>query len=60
MLKHIGDKEDKMELTISKLFNTMTDEDFIYVHRAGQLKRFCNALSIDLNSDPFKSKFYEA
>ena len=49
-----------MELTNSKLFNTMTDEDFIYVHRAGQLKRFCNALSIDLNSDPFKSKFYEA
>ena len=34
MSKHIGVKEDKMELTIRKLFNTMTDEDFLYVHKA--------------------------
>ena len=45
MSKLIGVKEDKMDLTISRLFNTMTDEDFMYVHRAGQLNRFCNALS---------------
>jgi hypothetical protein len=60
MSKHIGVKEDKMELTIRKLFNTMTDEDFLYVHKAGQLNRFCNALSLDLNSHNNISNEYEA
>jgi hypothetical protein len=49
-----------MELTIRKLFNTMTDEDFLYVHKAGQLNRFCNALSLDLNSHNNISNEYEA
>jgi|TARA_B100000768_G_C11266555_1_gene371363 hypothetical protein len=26
----------------------MTDEDFIAIHKAGQLKNLCQALSIDL------------
>ena len=26
----------------------MTDEDFMYVHEAGQLKSLCMALSVDL------------
>tara|TARA_B100001778_G_scaffold313226_1_gene297516 strand:- start:201 stop:350 length:150 start_codon:yes stop_codon:yes gene_type:complete len=30
------------------LFNNMTDEDFMMVHKAGQLKQLCYALSIDL------------
>ena len=60
MSKLIGVKEDKMDLTISRLFNTMTDEDFMYVHRAGQLNRFCNALSLDLNSQNKISNEYEA
>jgi hypothetical protein len=60
MSKLIGVKDDNMEFTITKLFSTMTDEDFMLVHKAGQLKKFCNALSIDLNSSPSKTKFYEA
>jgi len=32
------------------LFNTLTDEDFIAIHNAGQLKKLCLALSLDLNS----------
>jgi hypothetical protein len=30
------------------LFNHMTDEDFIAIHDAGQLKNLCSALSLDL------------
>jgi len=30
------------------LFNNMSDEDFIAVHNAGQLKNLCLALSLDL------------
>jgi hypothetical protein len=50
MLKHIEDKENKMELSTISLFNNLTDEDFIAIHNAGQLKRLCLALSLDLNS----------
>jgi hypothetical protein len=38
-----------MELSTISLFNNLTDEDFIAIHNAGQLKRLCLALSIDLN-----------
>ena len=30
------------------LFNHMTDEGFLFVHEAGQLKSLCMALSVDL------------
>jgi len=30
------------------LFNNMSDEDFIAIHEAGQLKNLCFALSLDL------------
>ncbi len=50
MLKHIEAKEDKMELSTISLFNNLTDEDFIAIHNAGQLKKLCLALSLDLNS----------
>jgi len=32
------------------LFNNMTDEDFIAIHNAGQLKSLCLALSLDIES----------
>ena len=40
MLKLIGDKEDSMDLSTLSLFNHMTDEDFLAVHNAGQLKNY--------------------
>jgi|TARA_R110000796_G_scaffold113479_1_gene225228 hypothetical protein len=32
------------------LFNSLTDEDFISIHNAGQLKAFCRALTVDLHT----------
>jgi hypothetical protein len=32
------------------LFNNLTDEDFIAIHEAGQLKSLCLALSLDIES----------
>ena len=32
------------------LFNSLTDEDFIAIHNAGQLKAFCRALTVDLHT----------
>jgi|TARA_B110000908_G_scaffold7432_1_gene9259 hypothetical protein len=39
-----------MNLNALSLFNNLTDEDFIAIHEAGQLKNLCHALSFDLNS----------
>lgn len=50
MSNFIEDKENKMQVRAITLFNNMTDEDFMYVHEAGQLKKLCMALSLDLNS----------
>ena len=50
MPKRIEDRVDKMELNTISLFNNLTDEDFMAIHHAGQLKRLCLALSLDLNS----------
>ena len=50
MSKPIRDKVSKMELSIISLFNTLTDEDLIAIHNAGQLKKLCLVLSLDLNS----------
>lgn len=61
MLKHIADKEDKMIFKVQTLFNNMSDEDFLAVHEAGQLKNLCYALSIDLQpKDNEKSTTYLA
>ena len=61
MLKLIGDKEDSMDLSTLSLFNHMTDEDFLAVHNAGQLKNMCLALSLDMQSlKDKKLKTYEA
>jgi hypothetical protein len=37
-----------MELSTIAIFNNMTDDDFMAVHNAGQLKNFCYALTLDL------------
>jgi hypothetical protein len=43
------------------LFNHMTDEDFIVIYNAGQLKNLCLALSIDLQPlTKEESKTYDA
>ena len=41
-----------MESPTLTLFNNMSDEDFIAVHKAGQLKNLCLALSLDLETTP--------
>jgi len=48
MLKRIRGKEGKMELSTISLFNHLTDEDFLAIHNAGQLKNLCQALTLDL------------
>ena len=50
MSKHIGGKGNKMELSTITIFNNLTDEDFMAIHEAGQLKKLCLALTLDLNS----------
>jgi|TARA_B110000046_G_C12922340_1_gene367718 ribosomal protein L24 len=61
MLKPIRDKEDSMHLSTLSLFNHMTDDDFLAVHNAGQLKNLCLALSLDMQSlKDKKVKTYEA
>ena len=49
MLNNTEGKENKMKVTVTQLFNHMTDEDFMILHEEGQLKSFCDALSIDLS-----------
>tara|TARA_B100001057_G_scaffold284804_1_gene285073 strand:- start:938 stop:1123 length:186 start_codon:yes stop_codon:yes gene_type:complete len=61
MLKRIKGKEDRMELSTLTLFNHMTDEDFLAVHNAGQLKNLCHALTLDLHSKKYeKNSTYSA
>ena len=43
-----------MESPTLTLFNNMSDEDFIAIHKAGQLKNLCLALSLDL--EPLSNK----
>ena len=57
MSKPIEVKGNKMQLNTIALFNHMTEEDFIAIHNAGQLKNLCMALSLDLqpiNDEKFK------
>jgi hypothetical protein len=50
MLKIIGDKGDNVGLGALSLFNSLTDEDFLAIHKAGQLKNLCLAISLDIQS----------
>lgn len=54
MLNSIEGKENKMKVTVTQLFNHMTDEDFMVLHEVGQLKSFCDALSIDLSPKSYE------
>jgi hypothetical protein len=49
MSKHIGGKGNRMEFSTITIFNNLTDEDFMAIHEAGQLKKLCLALTLDLN-----------
>ncbi len=52
---------NEMDLTTLSLFNHMTDADFLALHEAGELKNFCWALSVDLQSkNNEKSNTYTA
>ena len=52
---------NEMNLSTLSLFNHMTDDDFLAVHNAGQLKNLCLALSLDMQSlKDKKVKTYEA
>jgi len=46
-----------MELSTIALFNHMTDEDFMAVHRAGQLENLCHALSLDLQPKDYEKDY---
>ena len=48
MSKLTKDKVGRKMFRPIDLFNHMTDEDFMMVHRAGQLKQLCVQLSLDL------------
>jgi hypothetical protein len=50
-----------MDIRTIDLFNGLTDDDFLAIHEAGQLKKLCLALTLDLNSDKDeKNKTYTA
>ena len=48
MSKLTKDKVGRKMFRPIDLFNHMTDEDFMAVHKAGQLENLCHALSLDL------------
>ena len=50
MLNSTRDKGNKMNVTVTSLFNHMTDADFLALHDAGELKNFCWAVSVELQS----------
>lgn len=61
MLNNIGVKENRVNITVTQLFSSLTDHDFLIMHEAGQLKNFCDALSLDLNTKPYeKDNTYSA
>jgi hypothetical protein len=49
MSKRIEDKGNRVNLNMVHLFDTMTDRDFKTIWEQGQLKNFCNALSLDIH-----------
>jgi|TARA_R110000744_G_C19279500_1_gene553442 hypothetical protein len=50
-----------MDIRTIDLFDGLTDEDFLAIHKAGQLKKLCLALTLDLNTDEDgKNKTYTA
>ena len=61
MLNPIEDKVSKMVTTPVSLFNNLSNGDLIVIAEAGELKNFCNALTLDLiTENDEKNKTYEA
>ena len=61
MLNPIGDKVSKMITTPVTLFNNLSNSDLIAIHEAGELKNFCNALTLDvITGDNEENTTYEA
>lgn len=54
MLNNIEGKGSRMNVTVQQLFTHMTDADFLALHEAGELKNFCDALSIDLQPKTYE------
>lgn len=54
MLNYIGGKANNMNITVTQLFNNMTDADFLVLHETGELKNFCYALSLDLQPKTYE------
>ena len=53
--------ESNMTLTPTKVFNSLSNKDLIAIADAGELKNFCNALTLDLATKPNeKDTTYEA
>lgn len=48
MLNLIEDKESKMTATPVQLFNNLNNDDLLAIVDAGELKNFCNVLTLDL------------
>ena len=38
----------EMDISTVQLFNNMTDDDFMLIHKVGKLKDLCFVLSLDL------------
>lgn len=48
MLNPIEDKVSKMMTTPITLFNNLSNSDLVIIAEAGELKNFCNALTLDV------------
>ena len=48
MLNLMEGKESKMTATPVQLFNNLNNDDLLAIADAGELKNFCNVLTLDL------------
>jgi hypothetical protein len=48
MLNNIEDKVSKIMTTPITLFNNLSNSDLVVIAEAGELKNFCNALTLDI------------
>ena len=61
MLNPIEDKVSKMITTPVTLFNNLSNSDLVVIAEAGELKNFCNALTLDvITGDNEENTTYEA
>ena len=61
MLNPIEDRVNKMMTTPITLFNNLSNSDLVVIAEAGELKNFCNALTLDLITEKDeKDTTYEA